>query len=67
MFYQNKSAVSDINMNLKVDRLSFQNQFFYNFMIVLTSYKATEDIYGIILPIFIICIMMQNLSDHLEI
>ena len=36
-------------------------------MIVLAPYKAVEDIYGTILAIFIIFMMIQNLSDHLEI
>ena len=35
-------------------------------MIVLTSYKAIEDIYGIILPIFIIFIMIQKIIKSLR-
>ena len=36
-------------------------------MIVLASYKAVEDMCGTILAIFIIFLMIQNLSAHLEI
>ena len=67
MVYQNKNMWS-IKTKVHFQRYELKSQLFKllksifdTFMIVLASYKTVEDIYGIMLPIFIIFIMMQKI------